>query len=158
MLNMGAEADVPSRREPFRGGAAACLAALAAACAAAPPGPDLPSAPALPATIAAPAPASPATPPPAGTEGAPHASAEERDRLREDARAVLLALRCARCHDSRRDTALPGALRVYDLAEPDWAARMTGERFQGMLRRLEGPERERVAAYARVETGRKADR
>lgn len=157
MLNMGAKADVPSRHEPFRGGAAACLAALAAACAAAPPGPDPPSAPAMPATSIA-APASPAAPPPAGTEGASHASAEERDRLREDARAVLLALRCARCHDSRRDTALPGALRVYDLAEPDWAARMTGERFQGMLRRLEGPERERVAAYARVETGRNADR
>lgn len=156
---MGAEADVSSRREPFRGGAAACLAALAAACALSPPGPDLPSAPALPATsMAAPAPASPPAAPPAGPEGASRASTEEPDRLREDARAVLLALRCARCHDSRRDTALPGALRVYDLAEPDWAARMTGERFQGMLRRLDGPERERVAAYARVETGRKDDR
>jgi hypothetical protein len=143
---MGAEADVPSRREPFRGGAAAWLAALAAACAAAPPGPALPSAPALPATSIA-APASPPAPPPAVTEGASHASTEERDRLREDARAVLLALRCARCHDSRRDTALPGALRVYDLAEADWAARMTGERFQGMLRRLEGSDRQRVAAY-----------
>ena len=146
---MGAKADLPSRREPFRGGAAASLAALAAACAAAPPGPDLLPAPALPATsMAAPAPASPASPPPAGAEGAPHATREERDRLREDARAVLLALRCARCHDSRRDTALPGALRVYDLHEPDWAARMTGERFQGMLRRLEGSDRQRVAAYA----------
>jgi len=61
----------------------------------------------------------------------------EIDGLREPAREALKAT-CGRCHDHARPTARPEALRIFDLREPDWSARVTGEQMDHMVARFEG--------------------
>jgi hypothetical protein len=58
--------------------------------------------------------------------------------LRESARETLEA-NCAECHTKGRSTALPRALRVFDLTETDWAQRMTEEQLREAARRLDQP-------------------
>jgi len=61
----------------------------------------------------------------------------ELDRLREPAREALKAS-CGRCHDHARPTARPGALRIFDLREQDWSARVTDLQMDHMVARLDG--------------------
>jgi mono/diheme cytochrome c family protein len=58
--------------------------------------------------------------------------------LREDARAIV-SQHCGECHDPRRSTALPGALAVYDVTEPDWSARMSDAQLRNAIWRLSEP-------------------
>jgi hypothetical protein len=59
----------------------------------------------------------------------------EADDLRESARAVLLR-ECGECHNRELDSAMPRALRVYDLTELDWSRRMTAEQLHDAESRL----------------------
>ncbi|HEY1334620.1 MAG TPA: hypothetical protein VGF31_10220 [Myxococcaceae bacterium] len=59
------------------------------------------------------------------------------DRLREPAREALKAS-CGRCHDRARPTALPKALRIFDLREQDWSARVTDVQMDHMVARFDG--------------------
>jgi hypothetical protein len=67
-----------------------------------------------------------------------HAGADGRAKLREEARAILAA-HCGACHASHLDTAMPGALVIYDLDEPEWAARMTDLQLTSAHVRLSQP-------------------
>jgi hypothetical protein len=78
---------------------------------------------------------------------APSDAAVELSRLRESAREALEAS-CGRCHDGTRSTARPAALRIFDLHEQDWSARITDRQMDHMVDRFEGfrmPEADRVA-------------
>jgi len=57
--------------------------------------------------------------------GCAEASADEARRvdLRDRSRLVLEA-HCGTCHLPWLDTSLDGALNVFDLSQPEWAARM----------------------------------
>jgi hypothetical protein len=61
----------------------------------------------------------------------------ELDRLREPARQALKAS-CGRCHDHARPTARPGALRIFDLREQDWSARVTDVQMDHIVARFDG--------------------
>jgi hypothetical protein len=63
------------------------------------------------------------------------------DVLREAAREVL-DRNCGECHTSTLPTAIPRALRVYDLAQLDWSRRMS----DAQLRDAEGRLREKIGA------------
>lgn len=69
--------------------------------------------------------------------GAPGADEAELDRLREPAREALRAS-CGRCHDRARPSARPQALRIFDLQERDWSARVTDVQMDHMVARFEG--------------------
>ena len=43
-----------------------------------------------------------------------------------------------RCHDHARPTARPGALRIFDLREQDWSARVTDLQMDHMVARFDG--------------------
>lgn len=60
------------------------------------------------------------------------------DGLRESARETLDA-NCAECHTRGLPTALPRALRIFDLTEPDWSRRMSAARLREAARRLNEP-------------------
>ncbi len=66
------------------------------------------------------------------------AGADPYVAFRESARETLEA-NCAECHTKGRSTALPRALRVYDLTETDWAARMSEDQLREAARRLDQP-------------------
>jgi len=57
--------------------------------------------------------------------------------LRDAAREALRPS-CGRCHDRAQATALPKALRIFDLHEADWSATVTREQMDHMVRRFEG--------------------
>jgi len=62
----------------------------------------------------------------------------------EPAREVLVQY-CGRCHRSDLDTALKGALAVYDLTRPIWYANLRPDQYDGILERVHeasaiGPE------------------
>jgi len=61
----------------------------------------------------------------------------ELDRLREPAREALKTS-CGRCHDHARPTARSEALRIFDLREPDWSARITAVQMDHMVARFDG--------------------
>jgi hypothetical protein len=78
---------------------------------------------------------------------APSDGKAELDRLRESARGALKTS-CGRCHDHARPTARPEALRIFDLQESDWSARVTDEQMDHMVGRFEGfhmPDGDRVS-------------
>src|SRR5215470_4468675 len=78
---------------------------------------------------------------------APSDAAAELSRLRESAREALEAS-CGRCHDGTLSTARPAALRIFDLHEWDWSARITDPQMDHMVERFEGfrmPQADRVA-------------
>lgn len=66
---------------------------------------------------------------------------DDLDVLREAAREVL-DRNCGECHTSTLPTAIPRALRVYDLAQLDWSHRTS----DAQLRDAEGRLREKVGA------------
>ncbi len=102
-----------------------------------------------------------------------HKDAPEPDPLpplREGARAIL-SQHCGECHDPARATALPGALAIFDVKEPDWASRMTDAQLANALWRLGEPippegrandvsdaERALFGRYVTLETRRRAAR
>lgn len=53
----------------------------------------------------------------------------------EPARTVLIAA-CGSCHQPGLPTSVPGALAVFDLSEDVWYARLQGQQFEGLLRRV----------------------
>ncbi len=69
------------------------------------------------------------------------AAADDLGVLREAAREGL-DRNCGECHTSTLATALPRALRVYDLAQLDWSRRMS----DAQLRDAEGRLRDKVGA------------
>jgi mono/diheme cytochrome c family protein len=79
---------------------------------------------------------------PAGREVVAAATATADDvahvRRRDDARLVL-ERHCGACHVSAYDTALPGALAVYDLLEEEWAVRATDLQLRDIVFRLGEP-------------------
>jgi hypothetical protein len=88
--------------------------------------------------------------------------------LRESARAIL-SQHCGECHDPARTTALPGALAVFDVREPDWSSRMTAAQLANALWRLGEPippegrpndvtdaERTLFGRYVELETRRRS--
>ena len=70
-----------------------------------------------------------------------HAAVDDLSVLREAAREAL-DRNCGECHTSTLPTALPRALRVYDLAQLDWSRRMS----DAQLRDAEGRLRDEVGA------------
>jgi len=58
--------------------------------------------------------------------------------LRESGRE-LLEINCGECHTRWLPTALPRALAVYDLTEPDWSSHMTDGQLREAARRLREP-------------------
>jgi len=58
--------------------------------------------------------------------------------LRESARETLDA-NCGECHTATLPTALPRALRVFDLTEIEWSRRMTDAQLLEAARRLREP-------------------
>ena len=68
-------------------------------------------------------------------------AADDLGVLREAGREVL-DRNCGECHTSTLPTALPRALRVYDLAQLDWSRRMS----DAQLRDAEGRLRDKVGA------------
>jgi mono/diheme cytochrome c family protein len=79
----------------------------------------------------------PRAPAPLPSLEAPSAAAE-RDALRDQAR-VLLEAQCGECHIGTLASALPGALRVYDLSELEWPARMTPAQLRQLPERVDVP-------------------
>ncbi len=78
---------------------------------------------------------------------APGDASSELSRLRESARKAL-STSCGRCHDGTRPTARPEALRIFDLHERDWSARVTDLQMDHMVERFEGfrmPQADRAA-------------
>ncbi|HEY1907198.1 MAG TPA: hypothetical protein VGG91_14220 [Myxococcaceae bacterium] len=80
--------------------------------------------------------------------------------LRESAREALKTS-CGRCHDRAKPTAKPEALRIFDLDELDWSARVTDVQMDHMVGRFEGfhmPEADRVTVrrYLDAERARRA--
>jgi hypothetical protein len=70
--------------------------------------------------------------------GSPARAGEARlDQLREPAREALRAS-CGRCHDHARPTARPEALRIFDLQERDWSARVSDVQMDHMVARFDG--------------------
>jgi hypothetical protein len=64
---------------------------------------------------------------------------------------------CAKCHDGSRATAKPAALAVFDLREPDWAARMSDAELRESSARLagvRGPTRDTPGTTSEVATWR----
>src|SRR5678816_1487522 len=87
-------------------------------------------------------------------------AAVELPRLREPAREAL-RVSCGRCHDRTRSTARPAALRIFDLDERDWSARVTDVQMDHMVERFEGfhmPEADRVTVrrFLHAERARRA--
>jgi hypothetical protein len=77
---------------------------------------------------------------------APRDDAAELARMREAARDALKTS-CGRCHDHTQPKARPAALRIFDLQEQDWSARVTDVQMDHMVGRFEGfqmPEADRV--------------
>ena len=58
--------------------------------------------------------------------------------LRQEARETLDA-NCAECHTRGLPTALPRALRVFDLSENDWSRQMSEDQLREAARRLREP-------------------
>ncbi len=60
---------------------------------------------------------------------------DKRLELREQARSILLK-HCGECHDPKLKTAVPDALKIFNLGESDWAHRMTDRQLQNAAWRL----------------------
>jgi hypothetical protein len=79
--------------------------------------------------------------------------------LRDAAREALQPS-CGRCHDGARPTARRAALRIFDLREGDWSARVTSVQMDHMVQRFESfgmPEADRttVQRYLDAERARR---
>jgi hypothetical protein len=98
--------------------------------------------------------------------GAPAPAAA--DALRDESRLVL-EQHCGQCHIRDYPTALPRALAVFDLREPEWSARMSDGQLRSAVWRLGEPlppdgnpnevsadERARFQRYVDAELARRA--
>lgn len=70
----------------------------------------------------------------------------------ESAVRGLIEQHCGSCHNSTRQTAKPGALKVFDLNEHDWTARMSNDQLKKVIGRANGTDlppaqRQRIADY-----------
>jgi hypothetical protein len=65
-------------------------------------------------------------------------AAQVREGLRDDAR-LILEQHCGVCHVRDSPGAVPGALAVYDLREPEWSARMSDAQLRSATWRLGEP-------------------
>jgi hypothetical protein len=70
--------------------------------------------------------------------------------LRESARETL-GNNCGECHTRGLRTALPRALAVFDLDEPDWSRRMSADQLREAQRRLAEPTAPSLDENARRE-------
>jgi mono/diheme cytochrome c family protein len=57
------------------------------------------------------------------------------NRWAEPTRGIL-AQHCGRCHLPNLPTSAPRALKVFDLSEEPWYARLTNDQFDDLLRRV----------------------
>ncbi len=57
--------------------------------------------------------------------------------LRDRARLVLERM-CGECHIGTLPTALPRALAVYDLMQPEWSAKMNPTQLRDLVERISG--------------------
>ncbi len=83
----------------------------------------------------------------------------------DEARLVAEAS-CGRCHNSYYPTAIPGAVAIFDILDPDWPDKLTAEQLDSSLVRIlsahDDPEGhptltgEDVAAFTRFVEERKA--
>lgn len=74
----------------------------------------------------------------------------------------MLESHCGECHRPDQPTANPGALAVFDLARPDFGARMTEEQLRDALLRLEqkdapSADRDVFGAWVDEELARRAE-
>ena len=81
--------------------------------------------------------------------------------LRDAAREALKPS-CGRCHDSAQPTGRPAALRIFDLAESDWSARLTLAQMDHMVARFDSfkmPTNDRVPVqrFLDAERARRAE-
>lgn len=74
---------------------------------------------------------------PASLAAAEAPGGDELAMLREPAREALRTT-CGRCHDRAQPTARPAALRIFDLAELDWSARVTDTQMDHIEERFAG--------------------
>ena len=65
-------------------------------------------------------------------------AAQVREGLRDDAR-LILEEHCGICHVHDSPSAVAGALRVFDLREPEWSARMSDVQLRSAAWRLGEP-------------------
>ncbi|HEY8209665.1 MAG TPA: hypothetical protein VIG99_19395 [Myxococcaceae bacterium] len=68
------------------------------------------------------------------TAGAPPFGS--REELKGQVRELLLAHSCRECHLGYLKTAVPKALKVFDLAKEDWSSTMTDRQFRPLRGRL----------------------
>ena len=86
----------------------------------------------------------------------PAPGSERLTALRDAARDALQPS-CGRCHDRAQSTARPAALRVFDLQEPNWSARVTDVQMDHMVERFEGfkmPQADRVTVQKFLDSER----
>ncbi len=62
-----------------------------------------------------------------------------RIELESKARAVI-SQHCGSCHDGALSTAKPAALKVFDLREEDWTAKMSDDQLTKVTGRIKGFE------------------
>jgi hypothetical protein len=74
----------------------------------------------------------------ATTDAGARVHAPAAETLRDEAR-LTLERHCGACHIRDEPTALPRALAVYDLREPDWSARMNDAQLHDAVTRLGEP-------------------
>jgi len=96
----------------------------------------------------------------AGTPSTPPAP-DDLVALRDAARDALKPS-CGRCHDSALPTGRPAALRIFDLAETDWSARVTLAQMDHMVARFDSfkmPTNDRVPVqrFLDAERARRAE-
>src|SRR5262245_56088696 len=70
--------------------------------------------------------------------GAAEGGARVRDALRDQSR-LILERHCGRCHIREYPTAVPRALAVFDLREPEWSRRMSDAQLTSAVWRLGEP-------------------
>ena len=96
------------------------------------------------------------------------AAKSEHEVSRDDAR-VVLETHCGECHIAGYPTAREGALRVFDLMKPDWAAMMSEAQLRNAVWRLSEPldmhgneravpaaDQERMKKFVELEVKRRA--
>jgi cytochrome c553 len=89
----------------------------------------------------------------------PSENANDLAALREEARAAMRP--CGHCHDATEKSAIPSALRTFDLDQREWASALDPSKLGCMDERFEGlkvPEadRARVRRYLSAEWARRA--
>ncbi len=88
-------------------------------------------------------------------QATPSKAAADVARLRDGARLVLEPP-CGTCHNAERPSAKPAALKVFDLTEEQWQARMSDGQLRQVISRIRGTsastvEQDRVAKFIRAE-------